>query len=246
MAGFSPADLDLDAIAAARLLHSGSIGLIDRSARDASLLAVETARRHGRLVSFDANLRLALWPDRDTAERLIRQGIAAAPVHDVVAGVADLPGPEDVTTLADAVLDGVYTRDLDVALERAAAAVLMEQAAGGVALLRRDLDAAEALVAQQGQAAGEGVERAEAQLAALGPSGAVGRRKERCGAADQAADEHEPADPLQRRDRRARARGGQIDRRRPVQQALLDAGPHARLGLEVGRRLAFGRRELGQ
>ena len=80
MAGFSAADLDLDAVAAARLLHSGSIGLIDPAAREASLLAVETARHHGRLVSFDANLRLALWPDRDTAERLIRQGIAAASI----------------------------------------------------------------------------------------------------------------------------------------------------------------------
>lgn len=80
MAGFSSADLDLDAIAAARLLHFGSIGLIEPAAREASLLAVETAHRYGRLVSFDANLRLALWPDRDTAERLIRQGIAAASI----------------------------------------------------------------------------------------------------------------------------------------------------------------------
>ncbi|MFS2014325.1 carbohydrate kinase [Azospirillum sp. CT11-132] len=80
MAGFSTTDLDLDAIAAARLLHCGSIGLIDPAAREASLLAVQTARSHGRLVSFDANLRLALWPDRATAERLIRQGIAAAAI----------------------------------------------------------------------------------------------------------------------------------------------------------------------
>lgn len=78
MAGFSSADLDLEAVAAARLLHSGSIGLIDPAARDASLLAVETARNHGLLVSFDANLRLSLWPDRDTAAHMIRQGIAAA------------------------------------------------------------------------------------------------------------------------------------------------------------------------
>ncbi|CAO3425869.1 carbohydrate kinase family protein [Azospirillum endophyticum] len=80
MAGFSSADLDLDAVEAARLLHSGSIGLIDPASREASLLAVETARSHGRLVSFDANLRLALWPDRESAEGLIRQGIAAASI----------------------------------------------------------------------------------------------------------------------------------------------------------------------
>jgi len=78
MAGFSPADLDPAVVAAARLLHSGSIGLIAPAAREASRMAVETARRHDRLVSFDANLRLSLWPDRDTAERLIREGIATA------------------------------------------------------------------------------------------------------------------------------------------------------------------------
>lgn len=78
MAGFSPVDLDLEGIAAAPLLHSGSIGLIDPAAREASLLAVETAHRHGQLVSFDANLRLSLWPDRESADRMIRQGIAGA------------------------------------------------------------------------------------------------------------------------------------------------------------------------
>lgn len=78
MAGFSPADLDLEIVAAAPLLHCGSIGLIDPAAREASLLAVETAQRHGRLVSFDANLRLSLWPDRGTADRMIRRGIAGA------------------------------------------------------------------------------------------------------------------------------------------------------------------------
>ncbi|MBP2301783.1 PfkB family carbohydrate kinase [Azospirillum picis] len=80
MAGFSAADLDLEAVGAASLLHSGSIGLIDPASREAGLLAVETARRNGRLVSFDANLRLSLWPDRGMAERMIRRGIADAAI----------------------------------------------------------------------------------------------------------------------------------------------------------------------
>ncbi|MCL2465949.1 MAG: hypothetical protein FWF02_00045 [Micrococcales bacterium] len=50
-----------------------------------------------------------------------RQGVTAAPVHDVVAGVAQLPTAADMEHLVDQVLTGVYTRDLDVALERAAA-----------------------------------------------------------------------------------------------------------------------------
>jgi len=63
------------------------------------------------------------WVRRDpeTVADRYRQGVAAAPVHDVVAGVVDGPGPDDVRTVADAVLSGVYTGDLATALERAAA-----------------------------------------------------------------------------------------------------------------------------
>ena len=43
-----------------------------------------------------------------------------------------------------------------------------EHAAGGVALLDRDLEPAEALIAQQREAAGEGIEGAELDLAPLG------------------------------------------------------------------------------
>ncbi|UJP41869.1 hypothetical protein [Cellulomonas palmilytica] len=63
------------------------------------------------------------WVRRDpeTIADRYRQGVAAVPVHDAVAGVAQAPGPDDVRAVADAVLSGVYTGDLDVALERAAA-----------------------------------------------------------------------------------------------------------------------------
>lgn len=63
------------------------------------------------------------WVRRDpaTVADRYRQGVAAVPVHDAVAGVAQAPGPQDVRTVADAVLSGVYTGDLAVALERAGA-----------------------------------------------------------------------------------------------------------------------------
>jgi hypothetical protein len=63
------------------------------------------------------------WVRRDAvgASRDYRAGSALAEVSDVVAGVAHPPGPDEVRSLADAVLTGVYSGDLDVALERAAA-----------------------------------------------------------------------------------------------------------------------------
>ncbi|MBD7979551.1 hypothetical protein [Oerskovia merdavium] len=63
------------------------------------------------------------WVRRDpeTVTLRYRLGVDAAPVHEVVAGVASPPGPQDVRELADAVLSGVFAGDLAVALERAAA-----------------------------------------------------------------------------------------------------------------------------
>lgn len=62
------------------------------------------------------------WVRRDpqTVALRYRLGAAAAPVHEAVAGVPVPPAPEDLRALADAVLSGVYSGDLAVALERAA------------------------------------------------------------------------------------------------------------------------------
>lgn len=63
------------------------------------------------------------WVRRDpgTLAERYRLGIAAAEVPHVVAGVVSPPGPEELRDVLDAVLTGVYTGDLAVALERGAA-----------------------------------------------------------------------------------------------------------------------------
>lgn len=81
--------------------------------------------------SAPATLPGALWRlyvlrewvrrDPETVTLRYRLGVDAAPVQEVVAGVASPPGPQDVRELADAVLSGVFAGDLAVALERAAA-----------------------------------------------------------------------------------------------------------------------------
>ncbi len=69
-----PDEIDLDAVAAADILHHGSISLIQEPSRSATLAAVEAARAAGRLVSYDPNLRMPLWPSADAA----REGILSA------------------------------------------------------------------------------------------------------------------------------------------------------------------------
>lgn len=63
------------------------------------------------------------WVRRDPvgASADYRAGLAYADVAGVVAGVATPPGPDEVRTLADAILRGVFEGDLAVALERAGA-----------------------------------------------------------------------------------------------------------------------------
>lgn len=63
------------------------------------------------------------WVRRDLPTVMLRYrlGVEAAPVQEAVAGVPSPPEPGDLRILADAVLSGVFTGDLAVALERAAA-----------------------------------------------------------------------------------------------------------------------------
>ncbi|MGI4895385.1 MAG: hypothetical protein ACRYF3_09750 [Janthinobacterium lividum] len=66
---------------------------------------------------------LRTWVQRQPASvaRQFAEGRHHAPVLEVVAGVADPPGPREVVEVVDAVLAGVAEGDLAVTLERAAA-----------------------------------------------------------------------------------------------------------------------------
>jgi sugar/nucleoside kinase (ribokinase family) len=57
----SPDDLDLNLIRSARIFHFGSLSLTDEPSRSATLAALECARAAGVRVSYDPNLRPALW-----------------------------------------------------------------------------------------------------------------------------------------------------------------------------------------
>lgn len=62
-ARFGPGALPEAAIRAARVLHLSGITLgISDASFDAAFRAMEIAREAGRIVSFDTNLRLRLWP----------------------------------------------------------------------------------------------------------------------------------------------------------------------------------------
>lgn len=66
---------------------------------------------------------LRTWVHRqpDVAAREYAAGRAYAPVHEVLAGVVEPPGPAEVAELVDTVVRGIVGQDFDVTLDRAAA-----------------------------------------------------------------------------------------------------------------------------
>ncbi|WP_034301827.1 sugar kinase [Herbaspirillum sp. RV1423] len=99
---YTPAQLPLQAIADAEVLHLSGISLaISESACDAGLTAMAHARKNGTLTSLDTNLRLRLWP----LERARAKMAEAFALCDIC-----LPSWEDVSALTglddrDAIVD---------------------------------------------------------------------------------------------------------------------------------------------
>lgn len=71
---FEPDEVDVAAIQAARAFHFGSLTLIGEPAASATIHAVETAQAADRLISYDPNLRLSLWPGAEAAHKGMLRG----------------------------------------------------------------------------------------------------------------------------------------------------------------------------
>ncbi len=74
----SPGQLDLTLIDAYKVFHFGSISMIGEPSRSATIEAVQYARDHGLRISYDPNLRLALWKSADDARSGMRIGFSYA------------------------------------------------------------------------------------------------------------------------------------------------------------------------
>lgn len=96
----SEADMPADAIRAARALHvSGISQAISSSAADAIFEAIAIARQAGRLVSYDPNLRLKLWPltrARAIIHEAMRHCDVALPGFDDAVQLTGLSQPDAI------------------------------------------------------------------------------------------------------------------------------------------------------
>ncbi|KAL4317490.1 hypothetical protein AHAS_Ahas15G0390300 [Arachis hypogaea] len=62
-------ELDINLLKKARVFHYGSISLIDEPCKSAHLAAMRIASNSGSILSYDPNLRLALWPSAEAARK---------------------------------------------------------------------------------------------------------------------------------------------------------------------------------
>lgn len=73
-------EIDLGVIDASKVLHFGTLSMTNEPARDATYRAVEYAAGHGKLISFDPNLRKPLWDNLDEAKRQMLWGLRHADI----------------------------------------------------------------------------------------------------------------------------------------------------------------------
>lgn len=73
-------ELDLSLIDEAKAFHFGTLSLTDEPARSTTQQAVAYAKAHGKLITYDPNLRKPLWKNLDEAKTQILWGLSQADV----------------------------------------------------------------------------------------------------------------------------------------------------------------------
>lgn len=75
---FTPQELDYNRIRQSKIFHYGTVSLVAEPSRTTTIAAVQAAREAGVFLSFDANLRENLWPDRQTMLAAAREAMSWA------------------------------------------------------------------------------------------------------------------------------------------------------------------------
>jgi fructokinase len=95
-----PEDVALNVIDSAKIFHFGSITLISEPSRSATIKAAQYAKDRGLIVSYDPNLRLALWDNAEAAKVGMISGLDYATIVKVSdEEVEFMTGGDDVTPL---------------------------------------------------------------------------------------------------------------------------------------------------
>ncbi len=83
-------DIDESIFTGAKLFHFGTLSLTDEPSRGATFYAIEKAKAHGVLISFDPNYRAPLWQCSEDAIEMIKAGLRAADIVKISREEVDL------------------------------------------------------------------------------------------------------------------------------------------------------------
>lgn len=86
-------EINIELISGAKIFHYGSISMTHELSRKATLKALAVAKENGVLISYDPNLRLPLWLNRDIAKETILSTIHYADILKI--------SEEELTFLTD-------------------------------------------------------------------------------------------------------------------------------------------------
>lgn len=73
-------EVDKNMLENCRIFHFGSLSMTDENCRNATKMAIKTAKEHGALISFDPNLREPLWESLDAAKEQIAYGMSVCDI----------------------------------------------------------------------------------------------------------------------------------------------------------------------
>jgi fructokinase len=76
-------EVNFELIGNAEIFHFGSVSMTEEPSRSVTIRAVEHAKRRGKLISYDPNLRESLWPSLELAKIVISEGLRFADVLKV-------------------------------------------------------------------------------------------------------------------------------------------------------------------
>ncbi|MDX2078479.1 MAG: PfkB family carbohydrate kinase [bacterium] len=97
---YQPQDIEPIVLASAKIFHFGSITLITEPSRSATLQAATIARQNGAMISYDPNLRLALWDSPESAKAGMLLGMGYADIVKISEEeLLFLVGKDDVAPL---------------------------------------------------------------------------------------------------------------------------------------------------
>lgn len=93
------AEIKEQIIAESRIFHFGTLSMTDEPVRSATRKAVEIAKQHGLILSFDPNIREPLWKSMEEAKKQVEYGLSVCDILKISDNeIQWFTGEKDYTT----------------------------------------------------------------------------------------------------------------------------------------------------